>query len=399
MQTIQPEPVIENTGGLPEKKVETFIEQLLSAGNGPFSSVFGQADSYNLQIVYTRIDRDKDNKPHFSEHFYQPGHAGYFYPASTVKMPVAILALQKLNELNIPGLDANSTMITETGYSGQTPVYNDPATPDGKPCIASYIKKIFLVSDNDAFNRLYEFLGPEYINQELQKRGYTEAEIIHRLEASLTDDQNRHTNPIRFLDANGKLLYEQAARFNTKSYSKRNDKLGRAYIRNGVLYNEPMDFSQKNRISLMSLHSILKSIIFPDAVPAKQRFKLGPGDYEFLRKYMSATPSSVGFPPYDSVTYFDTYCKFLLFGASPNEKIPPYLKVYNKVGDAYGHLLDIAYFNDTQNKLEFMISAVIYCNKDGILNDDKYDYQELGYPFMKYLGQQIYYYELKRAGF
>jgi hypothetical protein len=149
----------------------------------------------------------------------------------------------------------------------------------------------------------------------------------------------------------------------------------------------------------MSLHSILKSVIFPEAMPAKQRFKLSPGDYEFLRKYMSATPSSVGFPPYDSVTYFDTYCKFLLFGANPAEKIPPYLKVYNKVGDAYGHLIDIAYFNDTKNKLEFMISAVIYCNKDGILNDDKYDYQELGYPFMKYLGQQIYYYELKRAGF
>jgi hypothetical protein len=114
---------------------------------------------------------------------------------------------------------------------------------------------------------------------------------------------------------------------------------------------------------------------------------------------MSATPSSVGLPPYDAETYYDTYCKFLLFGADKNTKIPTGLKVYNKVGDAYGHLLDIAYFSDTQHNLEFMISAVIYCNKDGILNDDKYDYDELGFPFMKYLGQEIYKYELKRAGF
>jgi hypothetical protein len=43
--------------------------------------------------------------------------------------------------------------------------------------------------------------------------------------------------------------------------------------------------------------------------------------------------------------------------------------------------------------------VIIYCNKDGILNDDNYDYDELGFPFMKFLGQEIYKYELKRAGF
>lgn len=384
---------------MPEKKEISFLEKLLNSENSPFANIFQYPDSFNLQIIYTQIDRDKDKKPRFTDHFYGSGSGRYFYPASTVKMPVAILALQKLRELNIPGLDANSTMITETGYIGQTPVYNDPSTPDGKPTIANYIKKIFLVSDNDAYNRLYEFLGPEYINDELQKRGYAEAEIIHRLETSLTEDQNRHTNPIRFLDAKGKLIYEQPGKENKKGYSTRNDKLGRAYMRNGEKLNEPLDFSRKNRIGLNSLHSILKSVMFPEYLPANQRFGLTKDDYAFLRNFMSATPSSVGLPPYDAETYYDTYCKFLLFGADKNTKIPTGLKVYNKVGDAYGHLLDIAYFSDTLHNLEFMISAIIYCNKDGILNDDKYDYDELGFPFMKFLGQEIYKYELKRAGF
>jgi hypothetical protein len=48
-------------------------------------------------------------------------------------------------------------MITDHVQSGQTPVYNDPTTPDGKPTIEHYIKKILMVSDNDAYNRLYEF--------------------------------------------------------------------------------------------------------------------------------------------------------------------------------------------------------------------------------------------------
>lgn len=384
---------------MPEKKEISFLEKLLNSEKNSFGNIFQYPDSFNLQIIYTQIDRDNDKKPRFTDHFYGNDQKNYFYPASTVKMPVAILALQKLRELNIPGLDANSTMITETGYSGQTPVYNDPSTPDGKPTIANYIKKIFLVSDNDAYNRLYEFLGSEYINEELQKRGYAEAEIIHRLEISLTEDQNRHTNPIRFLNAQGKLIYEQPVKENKKLYANRSDKLGRAFLRNGEKINEPLDFSRKNRISLSSLHNILRSVMFPEFLPASQRFGLTKDDYTFLRNYMSATPSSVGLPPYEAETYYDTYCKFLFFGADKNSKIPAGLKVYNKVGDAYGHLLDIAYFSDSQHNLEFMISAVIYCNKDGILNDDKYDYDELGFPFMKYLGQEIYKYELNRAGY
>ena len=43
-----------------------------------------------------------------------------------------------------------------------------------------------------------------------------------------------------------------------------------------------------------------------------------------------------------------------------------------------------------------MISAVIHCNSDEIFNDYKYDYDSLGYPFMKNLGQVIYAHEMKR---
>ena len=43
-----------------------------------------------------------------------------------------------------------------------------------------------------------------------------------------------------------------------------------------------------------------------------------------------------------------------------------------------------------------MLSAVIYVNRDGILNDDKYEYEETGYPFFKEIGYIIYQYELNR---
>lgn len=68
----------------------------------------------------------------------------------------------------------------------------------------------------------------------------------------------------------------------------------------------------------------------------------------------------------------------------------------NKIGNAYGYLIDNAYVVDFENGIEFMLSAVIHVNTDEIYNDSKYDYDSIGYPFMKNLGQLIYAYEQKR---
>lgn len=255
-----------------------------------------------------------------------------------------------------------------------------------------------MVSDNDAFNRLYEFLGPEYINQELHKRGYGDAQILHRLDIALNREENRHTNPIKFLDPANRVLLDQPMKYNQASYLERNESLGAGYYTNKVLINEPMNFSLKNRISLEDLHTILISLVFPAKVSASQRFNITEEDRNFLLKYMSQLPTESTFPPYsaDSAAYWPAYCKFLLFG-SEKQSLPKNIRIFNKVGDAYGQLTDVAYIVDFEKKVEFFLSATIYCNKDGILNDDHYDYDEIGFPFMKHLGEVIYEHEVNRT--
>jgi hypothetical protein len=286
-------------------------------------------------------------------------------------------------------------MISEAGYNGQTEVYNDPSTSDGRPTIEHYIKKILLVSDNDAFNRLYEFLGQEYINNTLHKMGYKEVQIVHRLDISLSEDENRHTNPVRFFDTSGKLIYEKPLEASKLVYVERNTKMGSGFYRGDQLFNEPFDFSKKNRMSLKTLHNIVRTVMFPEMVSKQQRFNLTKDDYDFLRKYMSMTPHESKFPSYDRENYWDDYVKFLMYGAE-RTPIKEGIRIFNKVGDAYGFLIDAAYIADFTNNVEFMLSAVIHCNSDGIFNDDKYEYDEVGFPFMKHLGQVIYDLELKR---
>jgi len=375
---------------------DTFISNLLQKYPQYFSSTLPNSENLNIQIVYTKVDRLKKKKYAFTDHTFNLNPDNYFYPASTVKLPVAILALQKLNELKVAGLDKHTAMITGNAGFGQTEVDKDPTAANAKPTIAHYIKKILLVSDNDAFNRLYEFLGQEYINNTLHKMGYADVQIIHRLDVSLTEEQNRQTNPINFLDKTGKLIYSKSSEKSSLLYADRNTKLGKGYLSSGKLVNAPFDFSKKNRLPLQDLHMIVRSIIYPEAVDKKMRFNLTKDDYDFLRMYMSMTPEESDYPVYKAPEYWDNYVKFLFYG-SEKDKAKPEFRIFNKVGDAYGFLIDAAYFADFKNNIEFFLSATIYCNSDGVFNDDKYDYDTVGFPFLKNLGKVIYEYELTRV--
>src|SRR6476661_4707229 len=188
---------------------ETFLKNLIRESSPHLDSLIHANGTYHIKIIYTQVDRSASGKPRFTHYYLNADPGQYFYPASTVKMPVALLALQKLNQLKTPGLDKNTTMITEAAYPGQTAVFNDPTTIDGRPTVANYIKKIFLVSDNDAFNRLYELLGQEYINGNLHKMGYKDVQIMHRLSVNMTEEQNKLTNPVTFYSSEAKPIYSK----------------------------------------------------------------------------------------------------------------------------------------------------------------------------------------------
>ncbi|MDB5202881.1 MAG: serine hydrolase [Ferruginibacter sp.] len=373
---------------------DVFFENIFKNYPGVFNDVLAKRQDLNVQIIYTEINRDKNGNPSFQQHFFNKSNARYFYPASTVKFPVALLALQRLNELADKGINRNSTMITEAAYGGQTAVYNEPNSPDGRPTIANYIKKIFLVSDNDAFNRLYEFLGQEYINDELHKKGFKDVAIQHRLNIFLSEDENRHTNPINFYDSNMRLLFAQPMQFNKKAFAKRTDSIGKAHYAGGQLVNRPMDFSKKNRLELQDLNAMLTGLIFPNSVKPNQRFNLTEDDRRFVMQYMSQFPGETVYPAYDS-SYQDSYIKHLLYG-NMRGSLPKNIRIFNKSGTAYGQLVDAAYIVDYEKNIEFIVSAAILCNTDNVMNDDKYDYETIGLPFMKNLGRALYDYELKR---
>jgi hypothetical protein len=78
---------------------DSFMYNLLAAYPQFFTSIISPKEALNVQVVYTQIDRDKKGKVKLTDHNFNLNPESYYYPASTVKLPIAILALQKLNEL------------------------------------------------------------------------------------------------------------------------------------------------------------------------------------------------------------------------------------------------------------------------------------------------------------
>ncbi len=380
-----------------QPKTDKLLHDLLRKSPELFGPVLRNPAKYDVQVLYTQINRDAQNRPSFRTFRYRVDKNRYFYPASTVKLPGVLLALEKLNEL---GIRRNVPMLTDSAGPGQIAVREDTSAQNGLPSVAHYAKKILLVSDNDAFNRLYEFMGQCDLNARLYRKGYRNLRIVHRLSVPLTARQNQQTNPVRFVDSTGRIVYQQPGQ--TCERTPKIDSViqqGVGYRRGDSLIRQPFSFTDKNFFALDDQQAMLKAVLFPDEVAPRQRFNLAPDDYPFLYQYLSQLPRETTYPRYDSTgpgtVYHDSYCKFLLAG-DQKTTFPRSVRIFNKVGDAYGYLIDNAYIVDFDRGIEFMLAAVIYVNEDGIFNDDQYEYATVGLPFMGNLGRVIYDYEAKR---
>jgi Beta-lactamase enzyme family len=362
--------------------------------------VVQRADKYELQVIYTRIDRDVQNQPHFTQYDYRLDERAYFNPASLVKLPVAILSLQKLNQLRqqAPALTRRSIMATGAAGRCQTAVpFAAPADSDRVASVGNYIKRMLLVSDNQAYNRLYEFLGQQYLHEQLRTLGYPQVRITRRF-APCDTAANRCTNPLSFHEASGSIIYRQAAACNSLplGYPLGRIRKGQGYYAGRQLIRQPYDFTTANYLPLQAVTNLLRAILFPEAPSSAPSPELRPADLAFLRYYLSATPQGSGFRPYASPEYFPAYKKYLYYGRQRQAQPQPGLRIYNIVGMSHGYLADCAYFTDEQSGAEFMLSAVLYVNADGILNDGQYEYASVGLPFLAKLGQAVYQLEQHR---
>lgn len=378
---------------------KSFLDSLLRKNLSKYSVLLDNPGKYKLQVIYTQINRDAENKPSFKTFKYQV-NSRYFYPASTVKLPVTIAGLIKLNELKSKGIDLNTPMYTDSAFYCQKKITIDTTCQGNKPTLGSYIQKMWLVSDNASCARTYEFVGCDYLHKQLETNGFEKVRINNRLDGSCPGDTAKITPPVYFVNALKDTIYKQELTFSAyrkphpieKSFAGRYHRDARGKKRPG-----PKDFSKHNYLAISDLHEMMKRLVFQPHLKSDEQFPIKEEDRLMVLKHSAMLPRESEFKQYHTKDYYDSYKKYFIYGSSVATIKDDSIRIFNIVGRAYGFLIDCAYVVDFKNHIEYLLTASVFVNQRGDIGGGKYEYEALGLPFLKDVSLCLYDYEKRRT--
>ena len=115
---------------------------------------------------------------------------------------------------------------------------------------------------------------------------------------------------------------------------------------------------------------------------------------KFVMESMARLPKDYPYLQNNVDEYYDSYVKFFLFG-DDKSPMPEHIIIRNKVGYAYGYLTDCAYIQDTQEGIEYFLTATIHVNENKTYNDGIYEYEDVGIPFLAELGTLVHQYMIE----
>ena len=351
--------------------------------NDFLKEIIKEKEGYEIQVLLTKIDQ-YNSQVDFQEYKYQLDDNKYFYPASTIKLPIVVLALKKINELRSKGSEITLKSKIILNYKDD---YSELLIRDSITSFQNLIADVFLVSDNSASNILIDFIGYNYFNEEMKNAGFDKTYLNHKFNPdpyvnSTWQISDLDNNLISSLNDNQKIIKANDKTIGLEKGEKR-------YFK-GEILDESLNFSEKNRSSITDMHNLIKYIFYPEIFDSTNTFNLNVEDYDFLRYWMSRfTYEDIGEKFIGDEKFFETYNKFFIHRdeqSLSNEQI----RVYNKIGQAYGTSIDNGLIKNYQDNIEFILTATIYTNKNKVINDNLYEYDDIAVPFLAKLSRSIY---------
>lgn len=358
--------------------------------------VLDQSPAHRVQILVTSVRDSKRGVPRVERYGYRVD-AEYFYPASSIKLCAAVAALQVCEEVarvhNLPDL-LEVPMEIAPLFPGDDVQREDASNLDGGFLTVGHeIRKLALVSDNVAFNRLFDVVGHERMNWSMHALGLRSVVINHRLSDSRSIPVPTDSAAVSWRLPGGRVIGVPARSSHLQLTNlQAGTAIGTGYLSGKTRVKQPLEFRQRNGISLVDLQDLLIQVVRPDVDVGKPRLRLEETHRAHLLRGLREYPRESVNPRYTPDPYTDDYCKFLLPGVRRvySSEVPGgRVEITGKIGRAYGFTVENSYLYNPSNGAGVFVTAVIYTNSDGVLNDDQYEYAEVADPFMSDLGEWV----------
>ncbi len=377
--------------GPPEPQL-SWLERSLRDGDGRWAGWLDQATELRLQILVTLVEPQAAWQTHELR-----VDAEYFYPASAIKTFLAVGALRIMNRSAGDGEEAEihpQTLIRrcrrdksdcwpprrdEEQEDEGSPPRDDQGDEEKKKHrklrVRSEVHNLLSYSDNDSYNRLWDIVGHQAINEEMSQLGFPDVRLHHRMNAKA--DKSRRTLRVLLLPP-GKRAIQVKRRTSELDLAPTPAKklaIGKGYNDGGKIVDGPLDFGRSNYVSLRDLQRLNVALLLPKH-PGAAKLGLTEEQRGYVIKAMTrrlklAKHAAVHGPLSPGVL----------------EVLPPErVRYVGKSGRAYGFHLENAYLEDWQTGRAMFVTVTVYANPNGILNDDDYGYDDTTKPLLQSLG-------------
>lgn len=332
-------------------------------------------------MIFTEIENDTNiRKIGFGTH-------QYYYPASLVKLPVALLALEKMKRLGLTMRDYIT--ISKVGCGNQNRIYDDK----GKLIsFETLFEEMMVVSDNQFYTVLYQFLTPKEINEGLKMKGFTGTHIYKSFAGCDRSDQLK-CYPISVSNPNGEEIYVQtycdmdsAEMMTHYEYTKKRLFGSKHEDESGEIVDEPYDLNYSIEIPLDEVNEMLIRLIYPDLYLESERWDLRDEDVTKFRDLLMELPREMTSPK----RYPDNKYKYAEINS--NE-----YRTASKIGLSYGFTSEVVYMTNPKNEVNFFLAISLFTNENDIVNDGVYEYETVARPFIASLFKLLNDYQLAKG--
>lgn len=356
------------------------LEPLLRT-DGEIAALIDEGPRRRLQVLATFLRKGKDGRITLHRSGLRLD-AEYFYPASSVKLFAAYAAIEKLDELRE---DAPVPISTAT------PIRYDVGEGRARQVVTVPLRKdldqALIISDNDSYDRLFEFVGKEELGERLAGLGLKRTVLVQHLGKAAKSRATFEPLIELLVPPHPPIAVSHRLGFELPTAPLAAVKLGRAYVDDrGRRVDGPMDFSKKNATTLGDLQDMLIAIARPELYDRLPPGKLkSPKARQEVLDILGRLPSEYEGTWRGHANAKDAFLKPLNVGlgaAFPEEKV----KVYGKSGRAYGFSVENVYIMSQRTGRGFFLACALYANDNDLLNDDNYEYMSVGTPFLARMG-------------